>query len=314
MTQSLETLLHRTDTLISIRGIVHTMKILSTINAVPYEHAAQAIGVYHQTILDGFQAFLHRNGPLAMVPDESARHVIVVFGSDHGMCGSYNEILAADVSRYLEMRASDDAEPLVLCVGAQMQDALAERGRTPASTLLPPASADGIGRLASVIATRLDEIRRSLPVGEIEVALAFTQRTTLGQRAPVINRLLPLDSHLIDSLATRPWVSRSLPDFTLPENELLAALIRSHLFASIFLASAEALVTENAARLALMQQAEQSVDDRLEELKSETRTARQSEITTELLDVIIGFEALRGRERKRGRPQAALDRQQGASV
>ena len=38
---------------------------------------------------------------------------------------------------------------------------------------------------------------------------------------------------------------------------------------------------------------EQSVDDRLDALMSETRAVRQDQITTELLDVIIGFEALR---------------------
>jgi F-type H+-transporting ATPase subunit gamma len=76
-------------------------------------------------------------------------------------------------------------------------------------------------------------------------------------------------------------------------DELFMALIRGHLFASLFRAAAEALVTENAARLALMQQAEQSVDDRLDALQSETRALRQTEITTELLDVIIGFEALK---------------------
>ncbi|RBW41287.1 hypothetical protein DS901_17355 [Loktanella sp. D2R18] len=50
-----------------------------------------------------------------------------------------------------------------------------------------------------------------------------------------------------------------------------------------------------------MQQAEQSVDDRLGALKSDTRAMRQSEITNELLDVIIGFEALKmDKRRKRG--------------
>jgi F-type H+-transporting ATPase subunit gamma len=74
----------------------------------------------------------------------------------------------------------------------------------------------------------------------------------------------------------------------------LAALIRSYLFAEIFRAAAEAMVTENAARLARMQQAERSVDEQLEALTAEMRSVRQTEITTELLDVIIGFEALKG--------------------
>ena len=52
------------------------------------------------------------------------------------------------------------------------------------------------------------------------------------------------------------------------------------------------MATENAARLALMQQAEQSVDDRLEQVKGELRSVRQTDITSELMDVIIGFEVL----------------------
>jgi F-type H+-transporting ATPase subunit gamma len=74
---------------------------------------------------------------------------------------------------------------------------------------------------------------------------------------------------------------------------LFAALIRNHIFASLFRASAEAMVTENAARLKQMQRAEESVDDRLAEVKADMRSVRQTEITTELLDVIIGFEALK---------------------
>lgn len=65
------------------------------------------------------------------------------------------------------------------------------------------------------------------------------------------------------------------------------------------------MVTENAARLARMQQAERSVDEQLEDLTGEMRLVRQSEITTELLDVIIGFEALKERvKRKQAKPDA----------
>ncbi|HAP51687.1 MAG TPA: ATPase, partial [Marinobacter adhaerens] len=58
MAQTLETLSRRTDTLGSIRSIVHTMKTMSAINAVPYEHAARSIESYHQTVLDGLRAFV----------------------------------------------------------------------------------------------------------------------------------------------------------------------------------------------------------------------------------------------------------------
>lgn len=298
MAQTLETLIRNTKTLDSIRGIVHTMKTLSAINARPYEHAARSIDSYHATVLQSFRAFLHRNGPLALTTGEIPTQVIVVFGSDHGMCGSYNEIVATKVSEHLADLDPENDTPHVLCVGAQLNDALYGQDIWPESTLLPPASAEGIGRLAGEIVTRLDNIRQKSSQGEIAVTLIFTEQMAHSQQEPVTKELLPLDPTLFGGLADRPWVSRSLPDFTLPANDLLSALIRSHLFASIFRASAEALVTENAARLAQMQHAEQSVDDRLEELKSETRMVRQTEITNELMDVIIGFEALKKGRRK----------------
>ncbi|MCL1487746.1 MAG: F0F1 ATP synthase subunit gamma [Marinobacter sp.] len=62
------------------------------------------------------------------------------------------------------------------------------------------------------------------------------------------------------------------------------------------------MVTENAARLALMQQAEQSVDERIDVVTGDLRSVRQTEITNELMDVIIGFEALKKKPKKRNQP------------
>ena len=69
---------------------------------------------------------------------------------------------------------------------------------------------------------------------------------------------------------------------------LLAALLRNHVFASVFRASSEAMVTENATRLALMQQAEQSVDEQLDAVQQDLSNVRQDEITNELMDIVIG--------------------------
>nr|WP_246378585.1 FoF1 ATP synthase subunit gamma [Halomonas fontilapidosi] len=273
------------------------MKTISAINAVPYERAARSIEAYHRTVRSGLHAFVARTGPIAMPSVELADSVVVVFGSDHGLCGNYNELLAEKVAAELVPATAGHAALRVLCVGAQMHDALAGQGLSPESVLLPPASAEGIGRLAGSIVTRLDDIGGGEPHHR-KVTLAFTQRAGRGQHEPVLMPLLPLGQALLSELVGRPWQSRSLPDYSMPSAELFAALLRSHIFASVFRASAEAMVTENAARLALMQQAEKSVDERLDEVKGQLRSVRQDEITTELLDVIIGFEALRTPSRR----------------
>ncbi len=53
---------------------------------------------------------------------------------------------------------------------------------------------------------------------------------------------------------------------------------------------------ENASRLAAMQAAESNVDNRLEELKLQFNNLRQTAITEELLDIMVGFEAAADRK------------------
>ena len=291
MPRSLELLAHHTQSLQSIQSIVKTMKTMSVINAQPYEKAATSIAAYRDIVLTGLQAFMHSHGPLPHQPPTDSLPVIVALGSDHGLCGNYNELVAAEVATHV----SPERIPHIICVGAQMQDALNGLGIATEPALLPPATADGLGRLARELVRLLDEVDQRAGLGAINALLVYTRRADHGQNIPVSQRLLPLDQALMDSLASKNWTSNSLPQFNVPAEELLAALIRNLLFADLFSAAAEALVTENAARLERMTQAEHSVDERLDTLSGETRQVRQNQITTELLDVIIGFEALKRR-------------------
>ncbi|PVA08982.1 ATPase [Pelagivirga sediminicola] len=302
MAQTLEVLIRRTDTMDGIRGIVRTMKTMSAINAAPYEQAAEAIDVWRETILEGLHAFLYCNGPLRRDPVEAPQRVLIVMGSDHGLCGNYNELLAREVTRHTALR-----DVPVICVGAQMEDALRGEEILPEDVLMPPANTDGLIRLSGQLVTRLDARRSRAASGDLAADLIYMERGAHGLQSPVTQALLPLDPEMLEVMAQRPWNSRSLPQFSLPAPDLLAALVRNLVFATLYRAAAEALVTENAARLARMQQAEQSVDERLEDLQSETRQVRQSEITTELLDVIVGFEALKGRDRRQRRDAESRD-------
>lgn len=296
MAQTLERLTRRSETMQSIRGIVRTMKTMSAINAAPYEQAARAIDDWRDTLLDGLHAFIRHHGTL--IPEDAApdRAILVVMGSDHGLCGNYNEVIAELAAR--QVVAGQILR--ILCVGAQMEDALHGEAMVPEATLLPPANVDGLNRLADELVTRLEAMR----AGD-RVTLIHMQRAAHGRQLPVALPLFPLDGGLLADLAARPWASRSLPRFSLAAPDMLAALVRNLLFATLHRAAAEALMTENAARLARMQQAEQAVDDRLADLEAQTRSVRQEQITTELLDVIVGFEALTERARNRKRRSRA---------
>lgn len=287
MAQDLERLAQRARTLGSIRGIVRTMKTMAAINATPYEQAATAIEAYQATVRHGFTAFAFRMGSQALPAATAPRQqVLVAFGSDHGFCGNYNELVAHSLRQWLDAGTHAPARRLVLCIGARLATALQERGLPPDQVLMPPASAEGIARVAAGIVTRLEQAGRGEPLAALGVTLAYTRRAEHGARLPLVRTLLPLAPGLLQ--APRRWPSRALPDFAMAPQALLAALVRNHLFASLFRAAAEAIATENAARLALMQQAEQSVDERLDELRRQMSTHRQDEITNELMDIVIG--------------------------
>ena len=286
MAQTLEHLTRKNATLTSIRSIVHTMKTLSAINAAPYEHAAQSIEAYHQTVLQGLAAFVYRSGGISLLSEsvQPNTRLLVVFGSDHGLCGNYNELLANTVTQYSKNQPM--AKQHILCIGSRLANSLLEQDLKADVVLMPPASADGVGRLAGDIVTRIEQLGRGQSLAELAVTLVFTERAKHGYQETVTRALLPLDKSLLQP--AQRWESRSLPDYTMNADALLSSLIRNHVFASVFRASAEAMVTENATRLALMQQAEQSVDEQIESVQQELSSVRQDEITNELMDIVIG--------------------------
>jgi F-type H+-transporting ATPase subunit gamma len=73
---------------------------------------------------------------------------------------------------------------------------------------------------------------------------------------------------------------------------VLRALIREHLFISLFRACADSLASENASRLAAMDRADTNIDKLLVGLQGRYHRLRQSRIDEELSDVTAGFRAL----------------------
>lgn len=299
MAHTLEQLSRQKQTLESIGAAVRTMKSLAAVNAAPYERAASAIEGYRATIRRGFAAFAWRMADPAMPGPATQRcHILVVFGSDHGFCGNHNVLVAQMVQRFCA--APGGAPAALLCIGARMATALREAGLAVDEVLVPPASAEGIGRVSGEVLTLIEQRARGQPLEGLAVKLAFTRRSRHGSRTPTISSLLPLAPALLQR--PRRWPSRALPDFSGPPQALLAALVRSHIFASVFQAAAEAMAAENAARLALMQQAEQAVDERLELLGRQISGVRQDRITDELMDIVTGDTAglLRGGDHRSG--------------
>jgi F-type H+-transporting ATPase subunit gamma len=98
----------------------------------------------------------------------------------------------------------------------------------------------------------------------------------------------------VDLTSFAPDQLRLPPLHHLTPATLVEKLVADYVFGLLAEASLEALASENAARFAAMESAHENVSKKLEQLRQDARQARQDEITTELLDLVIGAEALQG--------------------
>lgn len=291
--ESLEEVQRQLESLHDLRTIVKTMKALSAASVRQYERAVTALSGYYSTVERGLHVVLRdleMQNPPARPAREPRRLGAIVFGSDHGLCGRFNE----EMVRYaLDRMASSPADiegRRVLAVGARVAATLEREDQTVESAFTLPGSASQITGTVERILLRLDEWREH---GPMHYVYLFYNRHSGGPGYhPTGIELLPIRLQQFHRLTEERWPSRSLPTFTMKRTTLLQRLLHQYLFVSVFRACAESQASEHTSRLAAMQTAERNLDDRLQEVTTAFRRARQSAITSEVLDVSAGFEAI----------------------
>ena len=294
--ESLETLKRTIHVTRELQSLVKTMKVLAGLNIRHYERAANAIAHYNRTVELGLQILVRD----VSEPFPAARRVAkaalgaIVFGSDQGMCGALNDAIVNHTASALSRLEKRHPAPHVAAVGARAAGLLESIGRTPESVLPVPGSVSAIGPAVHDLLGCIDEWRRS----GVSMVILFHCRLVTGVfYRPRGLRLLPVDAGWIRALQARRWPTRVLPTYFEDTETLLHALLREYLFVTLYRAAAESLASENAARLASMQVAERNIEDRLKALTSEFHQSRQAAVTSELLDIISGFEALKEKAR-----------------
>lgn len=269
-------------------GVVRTLKVIAAVNIRQYQRAVAALGDYVETIEQGLYVVLRdRAVPLPAAGGPGGRTGCIVFGTDQGLCGPLNRQVA-DHARDALGPAADSC--LLLAAGSRAADACDAAGLNVAETVPLPASLAGITPLVQELLLRLDDWHTRSSVQRI--LLCHHVPHSSSSSAPQTVGYLPLDPGWLQGLLTRRWESRTLPVFRGDRDRLLTDLLRQHLFTRLYRAAAEALASENAARLAAMQRAEKNIAEHGQELQRQFHRLRQTAITDELLDLVAGSEAL----------------------
>ena len=274
-----------------LKSVVRSMKALASSSIGQYEKSVLALTDYERTVELGLAACLrNREGAAGLAGKTgSASKAVraIVFGSDQGLVGQFNDELADFVARTL---GPLPGEKKVWAVGDRVRSRLADADLTPVGLFSVPTSVNAITRLIGQV---LLDSQKNLGSGEIAQFYLFHNRPkSRATYEPISQRLLPLDETWALKLARLPWPTGNLPEVIGAREQTLQAFLREYLFVSLFKACAESLAAENGSRLAAMQRAEKNIDDQLENLNQTFHRLRQSSIDEELFDVVSGYESL----------------------
>ncbi|WP_371195940.1 F0F1 ATP synthase subunit gamma [Glaciecola sp. SC05] len=288
MTDSLESLRNRVDGANDLQAVVRTMKAMSASNITQYENAVLALNNYYETVQQGFSACLKDVGLAPLFFEKSGAKktaVVIVFGSDQGLVGRFNDSLAEYVSEQL---SSISAAQKVWVVGERMYDRLQDKGLDLEACLSVPSSVEGVSPLIRDLLIATEQLWDA----DLQSPLyLFHQKPSeqAGQYEPFTRSVLPMDLSWQKTLQAQKWHGPSLPE-TLGTSALtLRALIREYLFVSLYQSAAESLASENASRLIAMQRAEKNIEEMLTNLQHEYHHQRQESIDAELFDVVAGY-------------------------
>jgi F-type H+-transporting ATPase subunit gamma len=290
--QTTESLKRRIKSAGDLLSVVKTMKALAAVSIRQYQKAVESLDDYNRTVEMGLQIVLkERMG--AMMQSKKAvvkRMGAIIFGSDQGLCGQLNEQISVFALDNIKEAGVRKENRKVLAVGARVADYVEDAGQPIDELLATPSSTAGITALVQEIIMIIEEWHFKQNVDHF--MLFYNDYISGANYRPYKVQLLPVNRDWLKEIARKKWDSKTLPIYRMDGDKIFSSLIREYLFVSLYRAFAESLASENASRLASMQNAEKNIEEQMLDLHVQFHRTRQMTITEELLDIVAGFEAL----------------------
>ena len=226
------------------------------------------------------------SNPLLEAHETVGKAVVVVFGSDKGLCGSFNNSLFRDTERFIRELQGKGLEVTLRTFGKKARGYFNGRGYTVTASeieLNPNAYMDQVHRLA-------DHLVGDFSSGEVdEVYLAFNEFKSVMVQIASHPKVLPLTLEVAEEDS-----QEAQADFAFEPNgqELINTLLPLYLQGILLQAFLETEAGEPASRMTAMDSATRNASDLIDSLTLQYNRARQAAITTEIIEVVSGAEAL----------------------
>jgi F-type H+-transporting ATPase subunit gamma len=227
---------------------------------------------------------------------EDNTHLLVVVTSDRGLCGGFNSQVARGARTRARQLRAEGKEVKILCVGRKGRDGLR---RDFESLILD--TLEGLTRreVEFVDAAEIGErLTNMFQEGEFDVCTlvynrfksAISQELTVQQLIPF--PILGIEEWEKEEAEKRENVLAAIYEFEPDEETILADLLPRNLGIQIYRAMLESYAGEQGARMAAMDNATRNAGDMIDRLEQNYNRSRQAAITTEMIEIVSGAEAI----------------------
>lgn len=292
MAESTREILRRIKGIESTQQITKAMEMVSAVKLNRVRAQAENSRSYVDNMQQMMQALCssaeEMSHPLLAPREEVKRILLVVVTSDRGLCGTFNTNVINVAKDFIE--ENEDKEISILTIGAKGYDALSRLGCSIVKSYDVPWGDDILPEMKNV-SMFLEETYYSEQADK--VYLLYSRFENVLKHVPTLVQYLPvppLEADEMKSLLKLAAYFIVEPSFDEVADILTPRYLETRLYHSIV----ESLASEYAARMVSMRNANDNAEEVIEELNLTYNKARQASITTDLIDIIGGVEALNG--------------------
>ena len=254
--------------------------------AKPY--ATQVTGVIENLAAGGARV----SHPLLRKAEKASRVGIIAITSDRGLAGSYNAAVIKAAERQLDAARTEGADYSLILIGKKANDYFSFRNYEIEASYTGMSDTPTYEN-AREVAGKVVEMFEAGQVDRVE--LVYTEFVTMGTQRVTVRRYLPLET--AESMAEEGGGSGTALaafEFEPSASGVLESLLPRYMESRLYSALLEAAASEHANRQRAMKAATDNAEELIIKLSREMNQARQASITTEIMEIVSGAEALGG--------------------
>lgn len=293
---SMRDIKRRRSSIQSTQQITKAMKLISTVKLQKAKQGAENSKPYFECMLKTVSSMLAKAGDVDhpyLKAKEGGKTAVIAVTSNRGLAGGYN----SNIVKLIEGSGINKENAKIYAIGHKGVELLKRRGYEIAedySDIIEAPLYSDAQRIARQLLT-------DFASGTIsEIYIAYTKFKNTVVHIPTLTKLLPMDAPSGEDEADVPQEESAetrlarltLMNFEPEEEEALGLIVPKYITSILYGAFAEAVASENGARMTAMDSATNNAEEMINDLGLKYNRARQSSITQELTEIIAGANAV----------------------